>query len=63
MLKLNKYLLSMSLLALIGCAHVVVEERLVPFSTAWNGKVDMKNYNPRDISNTLDMGGLIYMYI
>ena len=39
--------------ALVGCAHVVIEERLVPSLNKPRIKLDTKIYHPNDISNIL----------
>ena len=50
------YLLFFS--ALAGCAHVVIEERLVPLSYKGTGGLDNNLYHPKDISDTVSMGTL-----
>jgi hypothetical protein len=50
------YLLFFSLLA--GCAHIVIEDRLVPSLNKPSLELNTKTYHPNDISNTLTLNGI-----
>ena len=59
MLKFNKLVLWLTLvLAICSCAYKVVELRSIPSFTAWDGILDNKIYNPKDISNTIKKGDI-----
>ena len=63
MFQVRRFLL-LAVLGVTACAHVVVEERLVPSTTEWERVVDTNNYNPKEISHILDMGKVeLYVYL
>ncbi len=63
MFQVKRFLL-LAILGVTACAHVVVEERLVPSTTKWEGELDTNDYNPKEISHTLDMGKVdLYIYL
>lgn len=63
MFKVKRFIL-LATLGVTACAHVIVEERLVPTTTMWEGKVDTNNYKPKEISHILDMGKVdLYVYL